>query len=139
MATRMGAKALHLGNLVGTLEPGKRADLILVDISRLHNSPRFHRDTCTVYSQLVYASKSTDVRDVMVNGRWLMRDRQLTTLDEEDLLRQSNDCPSDRRLPDQREHSSFSWSPSGATEGESEVQVKVPRRSPTRAGCHPET
>lgn len=44
MATRLGAKALHIGDQVGSLEPGKRADLILVDLRALHNSPRFRRD-----------------------------------------------------------------------------------------------
>jgi 5-methylthioadenosine/S-adenosylhomocysteine deaminase len=129
MATRMGAQALHLGDLIGTLEPGKRADLILVDISRLHNSPRFHRDASTVYSQLVYSTKSTDVRDVMVNGRWLMRERQLTTLDEADLLLQANEIAHDiDAFLIQREQSVFSKlvAIGGATEGESfEVQVKV--------------
>lgn len=129
MATRMGAQALHLGDLIGTLEPGKRADLILVDISRLHNSPRFHRDASTVYSQLVYSTKSTDVKDVMVNGRWLMRERQLTTLDEADLLLQANEIAHDiDAFLIQREQSVFSKlvAIGGATEGESfEVQVKV--------------
>ncbi|MBP1700988.1 MAG: putative hydrolase [Chloroflexi bacterium] len=85
MATRLGARALHLGHLTGTLEPGKRADLIIVDLSALHNSPRFHRDPNGIYAQLVYTAKSVDVRDVMVNGRWLMRNHQLLTLNPEEL------------------------------------------------------
>jgi len=91
MATRLGANALHLGHITGSLEPGKRADLILVDVSRLHNSPRFHRDANNIYSQLVYATKSQDVSDVMVNGRWLMRDNKLETLEEDELLLQAQD------------------------------------------------
>ena len=80
MATRMGAEALHLGDITGSLVPGKRADLILVDISALHNSPRFKRDPQGAYAQIVYASKATDVTDVMVNGKWLMRNRQCKPL-----------------------------------------------------------
>ncbi len=91
MATRMGAQALHLGHITGSIQPGKRADLILVDTSPLHNSPRFHRDPNNAYAQLVFASKSTDVTDVMVNGKWLMREHKLLTLDEADLLRQARE------------------------------------------------
>ncbi len=80
MATRLGAQALHIGHLTGSLEAGKRADLILVDISPLHNAPSFKRGADNAYAQIVYASKSTDVSDVMVNGKWLMRDRRLLTL-----------------------------------------------------------
>lgn len=86
LATCQGARALHLGDMIGSLEPGKRADLILVDQSRLHNSPRFERDPNHVYTSLVYATKSTDVTDVMVNGTWLMRDRSITNQDELALL-----------------------------------------------------
>ncbi len=86
MATRLGAQAMHIGHLTGSLEAGKRADLILVDINTLHNSPRFRRDPNGIYAQLVYAAKSTDVSDVMVNGRWVMRDQQLLTIDEASLL-----------------------------------------------------
>ena len=82
MATRLGARALHIGHLTGSLEPGKRADLILLDITPLHNRPAFRRDPNAIYSQVVYAAKSTDVQAVMVNGRWLMRDQQLLTVDE---------------------------------------------------------
>jgi len=89
MATRMGAQALHIGDLTGSLEVGKRADLILVDTSPIHNSPRFRRDPQNAYAQLVFASKSTDVTDVMVNGKWLMRGHELLTLNEKDLLEQA--------------------------------------------------
>ena len=89
MATRLGAQALHLGHLTGSLEAGKRADLILVDISPLHNSPSFKRAADNAYAQIVYAGKSTDVSDVMVNGKWLMRDHQLLTLNEAELLVQA--------------------------------------------------
>jgi 5-methylthioadenosine/S-adenosylhomocysteine deaminase len=91
MATRLGAQALHIGHLTGSLEPGKRADLILVDVSPLHNAPSFKRSADNAYAQIVYASKSTDVSDVMVNGKWLMRDRRLLTLNEEELLSQANE------------------------------------------------
>src|SRR3954470_800955 len=85
MATRLGARAMHLDHLTGSLEAGKRADLIVVDLDRLHNLPAFDRDPQAVYARIVYASKSTDVVDVMCNGRWLMRDRALLTLDEGEL------------------------------------------------------
>ncbi|MEP7358278.1 MAG: amidohydrolase family protein, partial [Anaerolineales bacterium] len=85
MATRLGAQALHIGHLTGSLEAGKRADLALVDIRALHNSPAFARDPNGVYAQIVYAAKSTDVSAVMVDGRWVMRDHRLLTLDENDL------------------------------------------------------
>jgi 5-methylthioadenosine/S-adenosylhomocysteine deaminase len=86
MGTRLGAQAMHIGHLTGSLEAGKRADLILVDISALHNSPHFEHDPNSTYAQIVYAAKSTDVSDVMVNGRWLMRGHQLLTLQEEELI-----------------------------------------------------
>ena len=63
----------------------KRADLILIDLDQLHNVPSYHRDPAGVYAQIVYAAKATDVTDVMCNGRWLMRDRRLLTLDEPSL------------------------------------------------------
>ncbi len=83
MTTRMGAEALFLGDVTGSLEPGKRADLITLDHLPLHNFPHFRRDPNAIYSQIVYAAKSTDVTNVMVDGRWLMRDRALLTLDEQ--------------------------------------------------------
>jgi 5-methylthioadenosine/S-adenosylhomocysteine deaminase len=129
MATRMGAQALHIGHLTGSLEPGKRADLILVDLSPLHNSPSFKRTADNSYAQIVYAGKSTDVSDVMVNGRWLMRDHQLLTLNEGELLSEAADLARkiDAFLID-REQSVLSKliALGGSLEQESfEVQVKV--------------
>ena len=86
MATSMGARSIHIGDQTGSIESGKKADLILVDIDTLHNSPHFRNDPNSVYAQLVYAAKSTDVTDVMVNGSWLMRSRELLTIDLDQLL-----------------------------------------------------
>ncbi len=85
MATRIGARALHMGDLTGSLEPGKRADLIVLDLDSIHNVPSYSRDPAGIYARVVYAAKSSDVVDVMCNGRWLMRDRALLTLDEDEL------------------------------------------------------
>ncbi len=59
MATRIGAQAIHMDHITGSLEAGKRADLILVDINVLHNQPHFHREPDAVYARIIYASKST--------------------------------------------------------------------------------
>ncbi len=86
MATIGGARALHIGDLVGSLEPGKRADIAIVNVDNVHNIPQFARDPDGLYARLVYAAKGSDVVSVMCNGRWLMRDRQLLTLDEQGLI-----------------------------------------------------
>jgi 5-methylthioadenosine/S-adenosylhomocysteine deaminase len=83
MATVGGARALHISDFTGSLEPKKRADIAIVDMDRIHNWPHFNNHADAIYSRLVYAAKSTDVAHVMCNGRWLMQDRQLLTLDEE--------------------------------------------------------
>jgi 5-methylthioadenosine/S-adenosylhomocysteine deaminase len=129
MATRLGAQALHIGHLTGSIEVGKRADLILVDVSPLHNAPSFQRAADNKYAQIVYAGKSTDVSDVMVNGKWLMCDRQLLTLKEDELLAQANEIAKkiDAFLIE-REQSVLSKliALGGSLEQESfEVQVKV--------------
>jgi 5-methylthioadenosine/S-adenosylhomocysteine deaminase len=136
LGTRLGAQALHLGHLTGSLEKGKRADLILVDLSPAHNSPRFRRDANNAYAQLVYAAKSTDVSDVMVNGRWLMRDHKLLTVNERELVEQARVIAGkiDTFLIE-REQSVLSKliALGGSMEEESfEVQVKVKVKDPDR-------
>jgi 5-methylthioadenosine/S-adenosylhomocysteine deaminase len=69
--------------ITGSLEVGKRADIAVVSMDTIHNWPHFHSNPDAVYSRLVYATKSKDVRHVLCNGRWLMRDRELLTVDEE--------------------------------------------------------
>ena len=76
MATIDGARALGLGDLIGSLEPGKRADLITVSMSSARQTPMYDP-----LSHLVYVTRGDDVRDVVVNGRVLMRDRRVLTLD----------------------------------------------------------
>lgn len=85
MATLGGARALHIGDRTGSLEAGKRADVIVLDLARLHSTPQFSaldKEGAAIYTQIVYSSKAADVRDVFVDGRCLMRERALLTLDE---------------------------------------------------------
>jgi 5-methylthioadenosine/S-adenosylhomocysteine deaminase len=82
MATIRGARALHLERETGSLERGKRADLIVVDTDALNQTPMYN-----IYSHLVYATKANDVRTVVIEGRVVMRDRRLLTLDEEAIKR----------------------------------------------------
>ncbi len=77
MATLGGARALHLEKEIGSLAAGKRADVIIVDLSAPHLTPRYN-----LASHLVYAVKASDVSDTIVNGRVLMRNRVLLTLNE---------------------------------------------------------
>lgn len=84
MATIGGARALQLERRIGSLEPGKLADLIVVGMNAPHQSPVYN-----LYSHLVYATKASDVADVLVNGRWVMRNRRLLTLDEPRVLREA--------------------------------------------------
>ena len=81
MATN--AAAVGLGGKTGMIVPGQLADLIVVDFSAAHMHPCYDR-----VSQVVYAANGADVRDNMVNGRWLMKDRKLLTIDEEQAIRE---------------------------------------------------
>jgi len=81
MATVGGARALGLSSLCGTIEAGKRADLILINVDTIHNQP-----VNDLFSQLVHCAKAGYVQTVMVNGEVLMRDRQLAGHDEKKLL-----------------------------------------------------
>jgi 5-methylthioadenosine/S-adenosylhomocysteine deaminase len=91
MATIMGARAMHIDDLTGSLEPGKRADLVVVSMEGVRHTPRFSRDVESVYSRLVYATHAEDVQHVMVNGQWLMRDRQLLTVGVEALKEEADE------------------------------------------------
>jgi len=81
MATRDAAEALDKKDEIGSLEPGKRADLIVLNLDRPHLTPMFD-----VYSHLVYAAGRDDVETVVIHGRTVMRNRVLTTLDEKAVM-----------------------------------------------------
>ena len=82
LATRRGAEALGLGDRIGSLEAGKQADLITVTMDGARQTPMFDP-----ISHLVYVSRGDDVRNTIVAGRVLMRDRQVLTLNRADVLR----------------------------------------------------
>jgi len=86
MATIGGARALGLGHAIGSIEPGKRADLIVVSTNRARQTPMYDP-----VSQIVYASRGDDVESVVINGRIVMRHRVVETLDEAQVLRDARD------------------------------------------------
>jgi 5-methylthioadenosine/S-adenosylhomocysteine deaminase len=81
MATIDGARALGLGDVSGSLEPGKRADVIVVDLGGLHTTPVLHGDDFNVAAHLVFSSSGHDVRDVFVDGRRVVAGGSPTTFD----------------------------------------------------------
>ena len=81
MATIDGARALGLEREVGSLEPGKRADVIVVALDRLHTTPR-----PDLVSTLIYAAEAADVRTVLIDGRVVMRERELLRLEEREVV-----------------------------------------------------
>jgi len=80
MATINGARALGLGDQIGSLEPGKKADLIMIDLDQSHLTPCFNP-----ISLLVYAARGSDISDVMVNGEWLVKERKMIKWDEKEI------------------------------------------------------
>ena len=81
MATIAGAKAIGLGNETGSIEVGKQADLIIIDTDKPHLTPMYNP-----VSHIVYAAQGSDVRDVLVAGEFLVRNRKLLTLDINNIL-----------------------------------------------------
>ncbi len=86
MATIDGARALHLEKEIGSLEPGKKADLILISLDAPNAVPMYD-----VYAQIAYSLKAADVETVMIGGRIVMRDHKLLTLDEPKILEKARE------------------------------------------------
>ncbi|MBN1626354.1 MAG: amidohydrolase [Deltaproteobacteria bacterium] len=93
MATIEGAKALGLENITGSIETGKRADIIVVDINRPHLTPMYN--PC---SHLVYSAKGSDVIHSIINGRLVMSERSLFTIDLKDVLEKASAIAEDIKL-----------------------------------------
>ena len=81
MATIEGAKALGLSHVTGSIEEGKRADIIVVDTNKPHLTPIYNP-----YSVLVYSARGNDVSHSIINGRLVMEDRALLTIDLDELM-----------------------------------------------------
>jgi 5-methylthioadenosine/S-adenosylhomocysteine deaminase len=82
MATIYGARAIGLGDYVGSIEKGKQADIIIIDAYKPHLMPLYNP-----VSQIVYAASGADVKDVIVAGRILVYDYRLLTIDTEKLIK----------------------------------------------------
>ena len=85
MATIDGARALGLDAEIGSLEIGKRADVAVINLNRLHTSPE-----AEIISSLVYAAEASDVQSVIIDGRVVMGDRELLTIDEAETMAEAN-------------------------------------------------
>ena len=81
MATRWGAEVLGLGDKVGSIEKGKLADIVIINLKKPHLTPLYD-----VYSHIVYAAMASDVETVMVNGKVVVNGRRLVTADESEIL-----------------------------------------------------
>jgi 5-methylthioadenosine/S-adenosylhomocysteine deaminase len=92
MATAAGARALGLGSRCGTIEAGKRADLILVRLETLHSQP-----VNDLFSQLVHCAKASDVQTVIVDGQVLMKDRRLQLAEERKVVEEAKKANLDLR------------------------------------------
>jgi 5-methylthioadenosine/S-adenosylhomocysteine deaminase len=86
MATIDGARALHLEKEIGSLEPGKKADLILIDLNQPNAVPMYD-----IYAQIAYALKASDVSTVIIAGKLVMRDRKLLTVNEAEAIAKANE------------------------------------------------
>ena len=92
LATVEGATALGLGDRIGSLEPGKRADLILLNLKAPHMTPVLMRPVRNVAPNIVYSARGDEVTDVMVNGRFVVRDRRVLTMDEEKVMEEAQEA-----------------------------------------------
>ena len=80
IATMGGARSLHQGNVIGSLEVGKSADIVLLDLSGAHAIPFYD-----CYNHLTYAARAGDVRDVFVDGRLVVEKRKVLSIDMQKL------------------------------------------------------
>jgi 5-methylthioadenosine/S-adenosylhomocysteine deaminase len=86
MATIDGARALHMEREIGSLEPGKKADLVLISLNEPNAVPMYD-----IYAQIAYSLKGSDIDTVVIGGHTVMRDRKLLTIDEPQVLEKARD------------------------------------------------
>lgn len=88
MATMGGARVMGKENEIGSIEEGKKADIIIMNLNKVHNMPDTNID---IESQIVFSAKSEDVETTIVNGKILMENKKLMTLNEEEIIKKSNE------------------------------------------------
>ncbi|NLT95760.1 MAG: amidohydrolase [Clostridia bacterium] len=81
MGTVLGARVLNLDNEIGTLEPGKKADIIFIDLNQPHLCPAYD-----LVANLIYSAQGSDVKTSIIDGKIIMKDRQVLTIDEEKVM-----------------------------------------------------
>lgn len=86
MATSVGARVLGMETIVGSLKPGMKADIIVVDLDQPHLTPMYNE-----YSHIVYSACGADVNTVLINGRMVMHDRRLLSIDEPEVIRKTRE------------------------------------------------
>ena len=104
MATLEGARVLGLDDVTGSLEPGKRADVVTVDLGQLHTTPLLHGEDFNAAAHLVFSAHGQDVRDVWVDGRRVVDRGSVTTVDVDEVRRAAQAAAEElferrRRLP----------------------------------------
>lgn len=92
MATIEGARALYMEQETGSLEIGKRADFICLDTKSPRLCPLYRGQAERIYATIVYSACGADVKDTVVDGRWVMKDRQALVFDEEEVRRQAQEA-----------------------------------------------
>lgn len=86
MATRWGAEVLGIGDITGSIEKGKAADIVIMDLNKPHLTPLYD-----IYSHIVYSARPSDVETVFVNGKLVVDNGRLCTADEEEILSKARD------------------------------------------------
>ncbi len=89
LATIGGAKALHLQHEIGSIEEGKKADLVLIQLNQIHNSLYLNEEN--LYSSIVYTADHTNVKSVMIDGKWIYQNNEFKTIDAGEITEKSQE------------------------------------------------
>lgn len=89
LATIGGARALHLEHEIGSIEEGKKADLVLIELNQLHNSMNIDEEN--LYSNIVYTCDHTNVKSVMIDGKWIYQNYEFKSIDVKEVIKKSQE------------------------------------------------
>lgn len=89
IATISGARALHLQNEIGSIEVGKKADLVLIELNQIHNTKNVNEEN--LYSSIVYTADHTNVKSVMIDGQWVYINQEFKTIDVDEVNKKSEE------------------------------------------------